>query len=278
MAKPKLKTGTFTSFEKQYIADNMGKMSLEELAEKMNRSVHSIGKQVSDITNIKVDKKVLATVEEKAIVNEFEQSIAWRQLKDEFEPDEQKFFMEKYAQLVRQFESESVMATEDTQICQSIKLEILMHRNLVKQKEIEKDKEFLESRRRQYQRNMFDDAAEMAKYQELSIMIAEKDGMLQSKVKEWGELDSNHGKIMGSLKATRKDRIDKIKDKTTTMLDLIKQLDQEDTREREGRMMESMRIATDKEMVRLGKENEYIEGDVDRPLLNSDTVMMEEEE
>jgi hypothetical protein len=59
-------------------------------------------------------------------------------------------------------------------------------------------------------------------------------------------------------------------------LGLIKKLQQREVQEHEGRQMELMRMATDKEYDRLGSLHEYEDGAWDRPILSPETVEMDD--
>ena len=80
------------------------------------------------------------------------------------------------------------------------------------------------------------------------------------------------------LKATRDQRFKQLEDSRKSFFDLMKILDEKDSRDKEGRQIELMKLAATKKRGDLGEYTEYEDGTVDRPLLNSDTTIGEDDE
>jgi hypothetical protein len=80
------------------------------------------------------------------------------------------------------------------------------------------------------------------------------------------------------LKATRDQRFKQLEDSRKSFFDLMRLLDQKETREREGRHIEIMRLAAISVQKDLAEYTEYDDGTVDKPMLNSDTAISGEEE
>jgi hypothetical protein len=75
------------------------------------------------------------------------------------------------------------------------------------------------------------------------------------------------------LKATREQRIQKLENNKSTMAGLIeKVLRDPDFFEEQGKYIEKMRMALEKEKERLSDYHKYEDGTVDQPLLTPDTV------
>ena len=80
------------------------------------------------------------------------------------------------------------------------------------------------------------------------------------------------------LKATRDQRFKQLEDSRTSFFDLMKTLDEHESRLKEGRHMELMRMATNKAVENLSEYTEYEDGTVDQPFLNHETLMEEEQD
>ena len=85
-------------------------------------------------------------------------------------------------------------------------------------------------------------------------------------------------KMHKDLKTTRDQRLKIIEDSKKTYADLIKLLDDESTRVNFGQEMEIRRIAKDKEYFKLAQYHDFMDGMVDRPILNAETVMQDNED
>jgi len=108
--------------------------------------------------------------------------------------------------------------------------------------------------------------------------IASLRGIQEGKSKEYSELNKSHVALMRELKATRDQRINKIEDTKRTWLDVIKQFAEEDYRLGQGRQNELVKLAVQKEGSRLADYHKFQNGELDRPILNSDTVGEDEDE
>jgi hypothetical protein len=72
-----------------------------------------------------------------------------------------------------------------------------------------------------------------------------------------------------------------VEERNKTLVDVIKNLEERDYREKEGRYINLMKEATKKERLRLSKVHDYgasinKPGIVDRPILNSETVTLDD--
>ena len=83
-------------------------------------------------------------------------------------------------------------------------------------------------------------------------------------------------RYLKDLKGTREQRKRVADDAKTNFSMWMRQLDELETREAEGFDMAVQAIAADKARKRLSEFHEYEDGEVDQPLLNSETVIDEE--
>ena len=79
-------------------------------------------------------------------------------------------------------------------------------------------------------------------------------------------------KISKDLKATREQRIKRIEDGKSSWIGLIRMLEDEEVREREGREMEILKRATDKAKESLHEYHTYNDNKVDVPLLTPESI------
>ena len=80
------------------------------------------------------------------------------------------------------------------------------------------------------------------------------------------------------LKATREQRIKRIEDGKSSWIGLIRMLEDEEIREKEGREMEIMAMAVDKNRKLISEYHNYADDTVDSPLLTPETVLEKDKE
>jgi hypothetical protein len=89
---------------------------------------------------------------------------------------------------------------------------------------------------------------------------------------EYTKLLNEQQKISKDLKATREQRIKRIEDGKSSWVGLIRMLEDEEIREKKGREMEIINLATEKSLQSLHDYHEYQDGTVDRPFLTPESV------
>ena len=273
------KSGRFSEDEKKFIRDNCHVLSPHIIAQKLDRNVKSIRETAQKMGAVFYQDSEPATEEIKTST-QLSNSPEWELIKNEFEPDEINYFQKKFAVLIQQFGSD-IKSTELSQIFQLIKFEILMSRNLQGGQEtkieIQRIKKIVDSIYKET------DPSDMTKDLVNMVMgyennIASLKGIQEGKSKEYSELNKSHVALMRELKATRDQRINKIEDTKRTWLDVIKQFAEEDYRLGQGRQNELVKLAVQKEGGRLAEYHTFQNGELDRPILNSDTVGEDEDE
>lgn len=276
-----MKTGRLSKDDERYILTNAGRMTPEKIASNLNRSLEVIDKFIRK--NYKPKQKVESGEETEIFIikQELRNSEQWKILESEFTKDELRLFEEQYIKLMNQFKS-NVLPTEETQIFQAIKLDILMHRNLAARQRSLQDiqrlehaqDDFLKAHSNVNDMDQTDKDFAMALDQQLQAARNAE----QFRTTEYVKLHERHGKILETLKATREQRIKDIEDSKESLLGLFKMLQQKDLQEQVGRETELLRLSGEKEYDRLGQLHEYEDGGLDRPILSADTIDLYEEE
>src|SRR6056300_710960 len=122
-----MKKGRISKEEESIIEQSIGTMSYEEIAQKLDRDPESVQ------NFIKRKFKVGATNEEQAAF-ELDERPYWVEIKNQFTDDELKLFRYHWARIISQFRDD-VIPTEELQVVDLIKMEILMNRALKSNKE-----------------------------------------------------------------------------------------------------------------------------------------------
>jgi len=262
-----VKTGRFSKAEWHYIEENADKMSPEEIAANLEREVDPVIRYLKRIG--KTANKIQALTVQAEY--DIKSRPYWRELKLQFSEDELELFLYHWKQIVAQFRKD-VLATEELQIVDTIKLEVLMNRalreqqqsmNLVRELQVEIDKEKEKPSERQDKEMIFS----------IERQIASLRAAKEALSREYKDLQTKKSGMYKDLKATREQRIQKLENTKSTMAGLIeKVLRDPDFFEEQGKYIEKMRMAMENEKERLSDYHQYEDGTVDQPLLTPDTV------
>lgn len=262
-----MKTGRLSKAEWDFIETNCDKMTAEAMAEELDRAIEPILRHLSKIgkgPNTKKNFEVQAAYDLKT-------RPYWGELNAQFEPEELKLFLYHWSQIVGQFRKD-ILPTEELQIIDVIKLEILMNRALREQQSsMRKVAEFEELIIDEKRKVMEDRDVEMIF--NLERQIATLRAAKESISKEFKDLQDKKSKMFKDLKGTREQRIQKLENNKETFDGLVqKVLRDPDWLDEQNQYMEKFRLAVNSEKERLGDYHEFADGMVDRPFLNESTI------
>lgn len=245
---------SFSVAEQRFIRENWGKVPVEKMAAQLGRRSKVIEKwaavnvaDVADIFDITVRPE-------------------WKQFQKELTKEELEFFVYRYRKLVNQFR-EDLLASEETQVFLLIKFEILMTRNLQERKKI-----LDEITRIEALLNVVSVKKNVNERLEMEKILGKLRLASTDYTNEYVRLEEKHAALMKDLKSTRDQRIKHLENAKTTFLDIIKMLQDDEIREIEGRQIELVRMATQKEYKRLSAFYTYGDNQVDRPILNGEII------
>ncbi len=272
------KRGRLGRDEIEYIDFNSGRLTIEEIAEKLDRTATAVREAMRkhvppERSGLNLPKDEVAKL---TIRKGLRNSLAWKQLHEEFDEDELKFFEERFIALVAQFKDD-VLATEETQVFLLIKFEILMSRNLKERRRSRDDVARLEKTQAEFFKKnagKMDSLSESQRIYSLNLetQLQSAKSAEQSRTSEFVKLEEKHQTLMKDLKGTRDQRISKIESSKQSFIGMLKALQDQDVRDHEGRQMELMKIAAAREARRLGEPHTYLDGNQDQPLLSAESV------
>ena len=186
---------------------------------------------------------------------------------------ELEYFESTWIGLVKQFR-EDVLPAEELQIKQFITIDILINRSMKERKRhIQETERLQRDVEREYE--LPEDARDIAKLANLETQLSFARNSIANYTNEYTKLLNEQQKISKDLKATREQRIKRIEDGKSSWVGLIRMLEDEEIREKEGREMEIMNMATQKTKKELRELFTYADDNVDNPLLNCDTMLEE---
>jgi hypothetical protein len=262
-----VKIGRLSKADWDYIEANCENLSPEKIAENLGRTVESVEKYLKKLGKSFNKHEAFAVQAEYDIKSR----PYWKELKAQFSEDELELFLYHWKQIIAQFRKD-VLATEELQIVDTIKLEVLMNRALREQQESMERVRALEAEI-DLEKARDSDQQDKEMIFNLERQIASLRAAKESLSREFKDLQTKKAAMYKDLKATREQRIEKLESNKQTLSSLVnKILRNPEFYEQEGKALEKMRLAMEKEKERLSDYHTYADGTVDQPFLTPETV------
>ena len=265
-----MKKGRFSNEEMQFIVAKAEVLSPEEIAKHLDRDSQSVRDWIGKKIGFSSKQK-----KEAAVANELKEKPYYRELNNQFTPEELDMFEFHFKKMWSQFKDD-VFHTEEMQIIDTIKLEILMNRILKSQQENQTQIVTYETLVRE-EKAVDKDQRDMDYIIQLERQVAVLRASLETLSKDYKDLQARKATMLKDLKGTREQRIKAIEDSKQTFAALVKQIATDEAfRTKIGIDMEKMRLAMQNEKERLSEYHKYEDGAVDQPFLTPDTLIEEE--
>lgn len=259
-----MRKGRLDLDEQNYIKRHVKVYSYDEIAVKLDRDPKSIKQWIeqnigfTDNDGVEIDA-----------VNDLKKKAYWVDLVEQFSSEELDMFIFHWKKMYAQFKDD-VFHTEEIQILDTIKLEILMNRCLKNQNESLKMMKDLASQR---EREKSQDNPDMMFIDNLDRQILSIKASQEIMSRDFKDLQTKKAAMLKDLKGTREQRIKAIEESKQTFGGLIKKIITDVSFRKEvGLEMEKMRLAMEAEKKRLASPHKYVDGSLDLPLLTSETV------
>jgi hypothetical protein len=260
------KTGKLTSEEINFIVSQKDKMTIEEIASALNRRTAVIADYVHNNIGVTSVQKVDLEAKYQLRGRPF-----YGHLQKQFTDEELKLLDYHYRKMYAQFKDD-VFHTEEMQILDICKLEVLCERILKSQGDSRRKIEELEydiSMAKQGDKSGWDTNFISLNERQISALQIS----LKSMSDEYRDLMSRKASALKDIKGTRDQRVKNIEDSKKTWTELVSALvEDKDFRKEAGMEIEKYRLAMEEEYNRLSQEIVYNDGVVDKPLLNSETI------
>ena len=268
-----MKKGRFSKEEIKYIEDNMN-LGYEHIATELDRDPESVfGFIKKKVTKGEFDRPVW--MEEPAELEKAQDDLTfrpyWSELQQQFSEDELKLFQYHWARIISQFKDD-VIPTEELQVVDLIKLELLMNRDLKHNKENIEQIHALEAlilAERQHDPDQID----RDNLFNMERQVASLKASTESLNKDYRELQTKKNSMLKEMKATREQRVKRLEDSKQNFTSWMAYLvGNPDVAMQYGEEMEKMRLAMEKEKDRLSAYHKYTDDMVDQPFLTPDTI------
>jgi hypothetical protein len=266
-----MKKGRFSKEEMDFIEQKCEVLSPDSMAQSLDRSPESIRDWIAKNVGFSPSQK-----KEAAVANELKEKPYYKELNSQFTPEELEMFQFHFKKMWSQFKDD-VFHTEEMQIIDTIKLEILMNRILKSQYENQQSV-IANERIVQNEKARDKDQRDVDLIMNIERQIAILRASQETLSKDYKDLQSRKATMLKDLKGTREQRIKAIEDSKQTFASLVKQIATDsEFRVSIGIEMEKMRLAAEKEKERLSEYHTYEDDTVDQPFLTPETLIREED-
>ena len=263
------KRGKLSTSEMNFIKQNCFDLPIEDIARNLNRTTAPIQKFID-----KENLKMRNMTDDEHLLVELRGRYYFQELRKQFADSEIIFFEHQWIDYFKQF-SEDVTHTEEMEILEVIRTEVLINRGMEDRQEVFKNIERLNKlvENEMEKPSAMQDTVALASFQtQLGAAISSKSAYIN----EHEKLLTKKERLLKDLKGTREQRKRNADDAKTNFGSWLRQLDEKALREKEGVDMEVHRVAANKAVDKLAGYHEYEDGTVDQPILNADTLIEED--
>jgi hypothetical protein len=259
-----MKKGRFSKDEERTIGRLINSMTPEDIATQLNRDTESVVNFIKRKFNI-------GTSREEQAAYSLENRPYYKELRQQFTDEELELFKYHWSRMVSQFKND-VLPTEEVQIVDTIKLELLMNRCLKGNKEnIEQINTY--DHMIQDERARDKDQQDIDYIINLERQVASLRASQESLNKDYRELQAKKSTMLKEMKGTREQRIKRLEDSKLSFTAWVGTIMQDpDIMKKYGIEMEKMKLAMENEKARLSVFHKYEDGTIDQPFLTPDTV------
>jgi len=263
MAKP----GRLSKADQSFISKNADTMSDAKIAETLDKSIDAITGYRKRFIGLGDDhQSLVATLRFQLTKRPY-----WSDIKKQFTSEEIKLFEYHWSTIIGQFK-EDVLPTEELQILDLIRFEILISRNLKDRMRAIRHVNSLEvtlSKEYEKEPKLPENIDRIMRLEDqVNLMTASQ----ESRTRDHEKLQTRKDSIFKELKATRNQRIQRLEDSKTSFLGWMKSLEDERIRQDMSFEAELAKLAMNNEMGNLQDEHQYIDGDFDAPYLTPELI------
>ena len=261
-----MKKGRFSKTEQAFIKENHESLSVNQIASQLDRDPQSVKDHIEKkLGSSKIQKRELEAA------YDLKSRAYWKDLESQFSKDELDIIVYHWGRIISQFRDD-VLPTEELQVLDAIKLEVLMNRALKNQQtnmlDIDRYEEMVTAEKQQPLEIQDKDYIF-----NLERQIAVLRSAQETLTRDYKDLQTKKAAMLKDLKATREQRIKRLEDSKQTFIGWVRNLmSNPEVRRTMGEEMEKMRIAMGAEQERLPEWHQYEDKLVDQPFLTPDTT------
>lgn len=268
-----MKTGRISKPEESYINENIS-IGFRKIAENLDRNPDSVLDFIKrKIAKGELQKPVWMSGETDQDRAKYDLTYRpyWIELKQQFTEEELKLFQYHWSRIISQFQDD-VIPTEELQVVDLIKLELLMNRSLKGNKDNIEQISALETLILA-ERQRDPDQIDRESLFNMERQVASLKASQESLNKDYRELQTKKSTMLKEMKATREQRVKRFEDSKSSFAGWMAYLiSNPEITKSYGIEMEKMRMAMLKEKDRLSQYHKYLDENIDQPFLTPETV------
>lgn len=276
MPEERNKDGRLTEPEIKYLRDNYDKKDHFDLAKDLKRNPKTIEKILKKIIaedNIKGAFKGMISA------HDLKAQPFWDQMKRQFNKEELREFEANWNGIIGEQFKEDILYTEKLQLKALLETNILLGRNMANRLKSIEDQNRLEELRDELYK--LDPKSRDQAWQEKVFSIESQLSSIRDSAKantdEQTKLQMTAVRLNDELKGSRKARVEKATDASMGWTDLLRKIEEEEFRNRATRQSRLLDMASEKIKEEFGQLHQFMDQTLDRPILNSETVLLDEE-
>jgi hypothetical protein len=267
------KVGRLGYDEMEFIDEKKGSMPPDEIAAYLNRNVRSIDKYLKKYPHgFKSRSKKRGSYKRKSQIELKPSLPLLEQVRSELTRSELSKFQKMWREVVHQLKYD-VPFSEQKQIKDWIIFQIRADKEAIKQKELSQRIDKIVETIEQEEAAPAPDKATLRQLEQKHLSLLAELGESERLYQKYFEIQTEVGK---DLLIKREQRVKTATDGKKSFIDLIKFLDDDEIRDKEGRDMVLLNMAADEALRRLGENHTYGDGSVDRPVYCTETLTDED--
>jgi hypothetical protein len=249
-----MKKGRISKEEERIISRLVDSLPVEDIAKQLDRDVESVDNFIKRKLRVGLSNEEVAAYS-------LENRPYWNELTSQFTIDELELFKYHWSRIISQFKDD-VFPTEELQVVDVIKLEILMNRCLKSNKDNLNEMSLIDKLIRD-ERSKDKDDIDRDYLMNLERQVAALRASQESLNRDYRELQTKKASILREMKGTREQRIKRLEDSKQSFTSWIATLMQDpELLKQYGIEMEKMRLAMLKEKERLSAFHKYEDGQI----------------
>jgi|GEM_PF-3774384 hypothetical protein len=255
----KFKGGKLTLREQAVIKQNIGSMTIEQIADKLARKPSVI----KDFVEENNREGVFAS----ETLDDFRNSYEYDMLREELTDKEIKIFEKKYAQWIGQFQGD-VLFSEKSQVFNTIKQEILMSKTMQQRKNMEESIADIDAEIDAIKSAGADDRVKQEKLKALRQQKNDLWGTHSAIMRVHQDQNELYNKMLNELKAARKNRPTKDDTSKNTIMNLLRTMQVDGSRIKMGEDAELSKLSADAEGDKYRTPTQYLDGSIQTPFIS----------
>jgi hypothetical protein len=257
------KRGRLSREEEEIISSNSGLKTDEEIAAMINREPEVVSRFRAKQPVRQINESIVD------IVQQLHMKFFWIETRSQLlDNNEIQYFENYWGNLVQQFAPQGILPTDEQMMRDLVMVDIHVNRSNKAKRNANNELNWIEEQIEEIQTQYADDPITRAtKLDPLHTRANSLRGAMKALAEEYKILADKKDKKYEQLKATRQMRLEKAEKAGRSFFDLVKMLDSPEVREKEARLNELYKVATEVARQRFEEYHTYDDGKIDRPFL-----------